>query len=120
MKTLRAALQHVLPATAMMASLILVSQAAIAQTATPPNNSAVQQQTRQPDDANAASEAKTFTGKIVKDGGKLVLTDADGKMTYQLDDQKKAKAFLNKSVKVTGVLDNSSGMIRINAIEPAA
>jgi hypothetical protein len=62
----------------------------------------------------------TITGKIVKDGDKFVLTDADGKLTYQLDDQKKAKSFLNKNVKVNGVLDNSSGVIRVNAIEPAA
>ena len=56
----------------------------------------------------------------VKDGDKLVLTDADGKTTYQIDDQQKAKAFLNKSVKVTGILDASTGIIRVSAIEPAA
>jgi hypothetical protein len=55
----------------------------------------------------------------VKAGDKLVLTDAEGKTTYLLDDQQKAKEFVNKNVKVTGVLDASSGMIRVSAIDPA-
>ena len=66
--------------------------------------------------ANADSE-KTFSGKIVKTGGKLVLTTAD-KTTYQIDDQQKAQDFLNKSVKVTGVLDAATGTIRVSAIDP--
>ena len=71
----------------------------------------------QPDNQSAAAE-KTFSGKIVKSGTKLVLA-GDGKTTYQLDDQQKAHDFLNKSVKVTGVLDASTGTIRVSAIEPA-
>jgi hypothetical protein len=62
---------------------------------------------------------KTFNGKIMKSGDKLVLTDIANKTTYQLDDQQKAQDFLNKSVKVTGVLDASSGTIPVSAIEPA-
>jgi uncharacterized protein DUF5818 len=121
MKTLRAALLYVLPITVMMVGLSLISLTASAQTATPPTDPSVQQPTQQPDSTASASEvAKIFTGKIVKAGDKLVLTDAEGKMTYQLDDQQKAKSFLNKNVKVTGVLDNSSGTIRVNGIEPAA
>ena len=117
MKTLRAALFYVLPVTVMMVGLSLTAHA---QTATPPSDPSVQQPTQQPDSTGSASEAKTFTGKIVKAGDKLVLTDAEGTMTYQLDDQKKAKSFLNKNVKVTGTLDSSSGTIRVNGIEPAA
>jgi len=122
MRNLRAALLHVLPSAVMMVALSLLWQPAIAQNTTPYNDmaSAQQQPMQQPDAPGSASEAKTFTGKIVKDGDKLVLTDADGKMTYQLDDQQKAKAFLNKSVKVTGILDASTGTIRVSAIEPAA
>lgn len=67
---------------------------------------------------NDPNESQTFTGKIVKSGDKLVLTDATGKMVYQLDDQTKAKEFLDKNVKVTGVLDASSKMIHVSAIDP--
>jgi hypothetical protein len=117
MKTLRAGLLYVLPVAVMMVGLSLTANA---QTATPPNDPAVQQPTQQPDSTGSASEAKIFTGKIVKAGDKLVLTGAEGTMTYQLDDQKKAKSFLNKNVKVTGTLDSSSGTIRVSGIEPAA
>jgi hypothetical protein len=122
MKNLRAALVHVLPAAVMMVGLSLVWQPAVAQNTTPYNDvaAAQQQPAQQPDSPGSASEAKIFTGKIVKDGDKLVLTDADGKTTYQIDDQQKAKAFLNKSVKVTGILDASTGQIKVIAIEPAA
>jgi len=122
MKNLRAALLYVLPAAIMMVGLSLVWEPAVAQNTTPHNDvaAAQQQPAQQPDSPGSASEAKTFTGKIVKDGDKLVLTDADGKTTYQIDDQQKAKAFLNKSVKVTGILDASTGQIRVIAIEPAA
>ncbi|HWZ83895.1 MAG TPA: DUF5818 domain-containing protein [Terriglobales bacterium] len=121
MKTLRAALIYVLPVAVVMVGLSLVSLPANAQTATPPSDPSVQQPTQQPDSTASASEvAKIFTGKIVKAGDKMVLTDAEGKMTYQLDDQKKAKSFLNKNVKVTGTLDSSSGTIRVSGIEPTA
>ena len=121
MKTLRAALLNVLPVAVMIVGLSLLWQPATAQNATFHNDAAAQQQpSQQPDYAGSASETKTFTGKIWKDGDKLVLTDADGKTIYQLDDQQKAKAFVNKNVKVTGVLDASTAMIRVTAIEPAA
>src|ERR1700730_8925508 len=79
-------------------------------------------QPMQPDNQNAVSapsEKTTFNGTITKSGNKLVLTAADSKTTYQLDDQRKAKDFLNKSVKVTGVLDASTGTIRVSAIDPS-
>jgi hypothetical protein len=74
----------------------------------------------QPDNQNpaTASSEKAFSGKIVKSGGKLVLKAADRKTTYQIDDQLKAQDFLNKTVKVTGVLDASTGTIRVTAIDP--
>jgi hypothetical protein len=98
----------------------MLGQPAIAQDTTHHNDPAAQQQPApQPDDQSSAAQAKTFTGKIVKAGDKLVLTDAEGKTTYLLDDQQKAKEFVNKNVKVTGVLDASSGMIRVSAIDPA-
>jgi hypothetical protein len=63
-------------------------------------------------------DQKTFTGVIVKSGDKLVLTDPLTKTSYQLDDQRKAQELVNKNVKVTGVLDPSTGTIRVSAIEP--
>jgi uncharacterized protein YdeI (BOF family) len=118
MKTLRAALLNVLPAAVMMVGLSLIWQPAVAQNATPPNDASAQEQPAQQPDSSA-SETKIFTGKITQTGDKLVLTDAAGKMTYLLDDQQKAKSYLNKKVKITGVLDASTGTIRVSAIEPA-
>ena len=41
-------------------------------------------------------------------------------MTYQLDDQAKAKRFGGKQVKVNGTLDKSTSMIRVSDIQPAS
>lgn len=121
MKTTQLALSTILPAVALLIALCFASQPAFAQNT---DDSAIsptaQQQPMQPDDRNAADvdSTKTFSGKIVKSGGKLVLQDTVNKTTYQLDDQVKAHDFLNKNVKVTGVLDASTETIRVNAIEP--
>jgi hypothetical protein len=107
-----------LPVMALAATLYFASQPALAQSASGSSSTtSFQEQPMQPDNQSAAAE-KTFSGKIVKSGTKLVLA-GDGKTTYQLDDQQKAHDFLNKSVKVTGVLDASTGTIRVSAIEPA-
>jgi Protein of unknown function (DUF5818) len=104
-----------LSAAIVMAGFCYVGQTAIAQNSTP----AAQDQMQQPDNQKPAAETQTFAGKIVKTGKTLVLSDAEGNTTYRLDDQQKAKKFVNKDVKVTGVLDASTGMIRVTAIEPA-
>jgi hypothetical protein len=119
MKKTQFALSMMLPVIALIAALCSASQPTLAQSAPDSSrNSTTQQQPMQPDDQTASS-VKTFSGKIMKSGDKLVLTDIANKTTYQLDDQQKAQDFLNKSVKVTGVLDASSGTIRVSAIEPA-
>ena len=69
------------------------------------------------EDQNVAQ--KTVTGTIVKSGNKLILVEASTKARYQLDDQQKAQDYINKTVKVTGVLDPSTGMIRVTTIDPA-
>jgi high-affinity Fe2+/Pb2+ permease len=125
MKKIQFALSTMLPVMALTAALCFASQPTLAQSAPDSSrNTTTQQQPMQPDNQNAANAAnaaseKTFSGKIVKSGNKLVLTAADSKTTYQLDDQQKAQDFLNKSVKVTGVLDASAGTIRVSAIDPA-
>ncbi len=122
MKKVQAALLTILPVTAVIVGLRMVCQPAIAQNAPNPQHKATAAQqppAQHPDDQNSPAETKTFTGKILKSGDKLVLADSAGKTTYQLDDQQKAQEFVNQNVKVTGVLDASTGMIRVSAIEPA-
>jgi negative regulator of sigma E activity len=63
---------------------------------------------------------KVFTGKITKDGDRLVLKDTATNMTYQLDDQSKAKKYEGKEVKVTGSFDANSNTIHVESIEAAA
>jgi len=63
---------------------------------------------------------KVFTGKITKDGDRLVLKDASTNMTYQLDDQAKAKKYEGKDVKVNGSFDANSNTIHVDSIEAAA
>jgi hypothetical protein len=116
-------IQFVLSMMALTVALSLASQPTLAQSSSSSSPDATaQQQPMQPDNQNAVgtpSEKTTFNGTITKSGNKLVLTAADSKTTYQLDDQQKAKDFLNKSVKVTGVLDASTGTIRVSAIDPS-
>jgi uncharacterized protein DUF5818 len=120
MRKTQFALSMMLPVIVLAAALRLASQPTRAQSASDPSRTPTTQQQPMPPDsetpANAVSE-KTFSGKIVKSGGKLVLKTAD-KTTYQIDDQEKAQDFLNKSVKVTGVLDAATGTIRVTAIDP--
>ena len=101
-------------------SALFLSMPASAQEAANPASSAMsQEQPAAPNgNQNDPSESKSFTGKVVQMGEKLVLKDASGHTVYQLDDQTKAREFLNKNVKVTGVLDVSTGTIRVSAIEP--
>jgi uncharacterized protein YdeI (BOF family) len=61
-------------------------------------------------------EAKSFTGRIVKENGEMVLQDTVTKVTYRLDDAAKAKQYMGKRVKVTGKLDMDSNTIRIESI----
>ncbi len=67
-----------------------------------------------------AQQAQTFTGKISKKDDKYVLRDASAKMTYDLDDQEKAKSFEGKDVKVTGTLDAQTNTIHVADIQPSA
>jgi uncharacterized protein YdeI (BOF family) len=78
--------------------------------------SAAQQQPAQQDDMQA-QQPKPFNGTIVKEKGKLVLKDSTTSMSYQLDDQDKAKEFEGKQVKVTGKLDVNANLIHVENIE---
>lgn len=63
-------------------------------------------------------DARAFTGKIMKQNGKVILMDPVTKTTYQIDDVAKVKGYLGKDVKVTGKLDMDSNMIHVTGIEP--
>jgi hypothetical protein len=65
-------------------------------------------------------EVKTFMGKISKSGAKLVLEDTAMNVSYQLDDQKKAKEYEGMNVRVTGTLDAQNNIIHVSSIEEAA
>ncbi len=118
----RMAFCRILAALAVMAALLFTSQLLRAQNA--PDNSQASQSSQQPATPAAdqtgtdPTEQKTFTGVIAKSGDKLVLTDPLTKTSYQLDDQRKAEEMVNKNVKVTGVLEPSTGTIRVSVIEP--
>jgi len=62
------------------------------------------------------TQGNSFTGTVVKAGGKYVLKTSD--MNYQLDDQEKAKQFVGQQVKVNGTLDSNTSMIHISDISP--
>jgi hypothetical protein len=68
--------------------------------------------------AQAQPGTQTFTGTVVKKGEKYVLKTDN--MTYQLDDQDKAKEYEGKQVKVTGSLDVTAKLIQIQNVEEAA
>jgi flagellar basal body-associated protein FliL len=82
---------------------------------------AQQQQPSQPstDTSSQASsaQAQPFTGTVVKEGDKYVLQSSG--LSYQLDDQDKAKKFEGQQVKVNGDLDKSTRTIRISDIAAA-
>jgi hypothetical protein len=63
-------------------------------------------------------DVATFDGKIMKSGDKLVLQDAIGESTYELDDQTTLKTFEGKNVQVTGTVDSVNNTIRVVEIKP--
>lgn len=72
-----------------------------------------------------SSEAETqdalaFTGRLVKEKGRIWLKDPVTKMIYQLDDASKAKPFLGKQVRVIGKLNLDSNLIHVDSIAPTS
>lgn len=82
-----------------------------------------QSQNQGPDQQQAQSEQKngTFLGQIIKteNGQYALLTDKEQNKGFFLDNQEKAKQFEGKMVKVTGVLEASTGTIHVTDIQPA-
>lgn len=71
-----------------------------------------------PSGDSQTQDVLAFTGRVMKEQGKLVLKDPVTKMSYQLDDQAKAKPYTGKQVKITGKLEMDSNTIHIAGIEP--
>lgn len=63
-------------------------------------------------------DAKTFTGRIMRENGQIVLKDPITKVSYKLDDVTKATQYMGKQVKATGKLDLNTNTIQLEHIEP--
>ena len=66
------------------------------------------------------TQARTFTGTVMKNGDNFVLSDPSSKTSYMLDDVRKASQFEGKKVKVTGTVDVANNVIHVETIEEAA
>jgi len=71
------------------------------------------------DDVQKQPAAQAFTGMIMKSGDTYVLQTADN-VTYQLDDQERAKQYEGKQVQVSGTLDKSANLIKVRDIKQTA
>jgi hypothetical protein len=65
---------------------------------------------------HAAGGEAIFKGQIARDKLAYVLSDPVNKVVYKLDNQKMPSAFAAQNVVVVGVLDRSSGTIRVDDI----
>jgi hypothetical protein len=81
----------------------------MARTRTESSMAIAQQQAHQP--------SQEFQGTIEKAQSRYVLEDKASGATYQLDNQDKAKQFVDKDVKVTGTLDPSTNTIEVSEIQ---
>jgi uncharacterized protein DUF5818 len=71
------------------------------------------------DEMQKTPAAQAFLGTIMKQGDTYVLQTTDN-VTYQLDDQERAKGYEGKQVQVTGSLDKSSNTIKVSDIKQTA
>lgn len=63
-------------------------------------------------------DALTFTGRVEREGGILILHDPVTKNTYRFEDPSRAQPYVGKQVKVTGKLDMNTNTIHISTIGP--
>jgi lipopolysaccharide export system protein LptA len=67
-----------------------------------------------------SQQVQTFSGKIMKSKGSVVLKDDGSNVTYKLDSEAEAKQYLGKNVKVTGTLDPATNTIHVSRITAAS
>jgi hypothetical protein len=65
-------------------------------------------------------DAKTFSGKIVKENRDVVLQDPVTKVSHKLNNPAKAQPYIGKRAKITGKLDANSNTILMESIEPSS
>jgi lipopolysaccharide export system protein LptA len=107
---------NLLATLALAAALSAAAFAQQGQSAQPGSNDPQTQNAPAPD-VPADTQTQNLSGTIVKAKNHYVLkTD---KMTYQLDDETKAKQFEGKQVNVSGTVDKSTSVIRVTDIQPA-
>jgi hypothetical protein len=63
-------------------------------------------------------QAQTFTGRVMKENGSIVLKDMVTKVIYKLSDPTKARQYGGRQVKVTGKLEMNTNTIQVESIEP--
>jgi len=71
----------------------------------------------EPTPAPEAQPTQTFTGKLVRSKGSVVLKSDSSNTAYSVDNGAQAKAYLGKNVKITGTLDPATNMIHVSDIE---
>jgi hypothetical protein len=106
-----------------MAGMVALTAPSNAQQGKPtPQPPVVSQQQAQQQGQNdmQTQDAKPFNGTIVKEKGKLILKDTAANVSYQLDDQDRAKQFEGKQVRVVGKLDMNTNLIHVESIEAAS
>ena len=84
------------------------------QTQPSPDTPQAGQSSRQP--TGQVQRAKEYTGTIVDEGNSVRLKDSAGNANYKLNDEKMAKAYVGKQVRVTGKLDTSTNIIQVQSI----
>ncbi|MGB2663245.1 MAG: DUF5818 domain-containing protein [Candidatus Acidiferrum sp.] len=77
-------------------------------------------QIQTPPQGNNDEDLKFFTGKIYSNNGRYVLDGESSRGPYLLDDQKMAKQYEGKHVRVIGVLEVANNTIHVRNIEEAS
>ncbi|HEY1264227.1 MAG TPA: DUF5818 domain-containing protein [Terriglobales bacterium] len=96
--------------------LLVCSMPGIAQQASTPGPQPGQTQADQ-EASPAPAQLRAFTGEIVETAAGLILQDKATNSSYKLDDQKQARRFAGKNVKVNGTLDAATNTIKVADIE---
>jgi lipopolysaccharide export system protein LptA len=94
-------------------SLMTIPVGALAQQDSQPQAQAPAEQTPAPD----SQQTQTFTGKLVRSKGSIVLKSESSNTAYSVDNGAQAKAYVGKNVKITGTLDPATNMIHVSNIE---
>ena len=105
----------VLALTLALASLASLSAQERQQTQPSPDTPQAGQSSETQSSSQVQSE-KEFTGTIVNDGHSVRLKDSTGNANYKLDDQKRAKTYVGKPVRVRGKLDAATNTIQVDSI----